>query len=66
MLADLIAVQIKILKLVQHPNVVNLVEVLASPTKMYLVQELITGGELFWLIRTWREHVVPLSWRFLQ
>lgn len=35
------------MKLVRHPYVVQLKEVLASSSKIFLVCELITGGELF-------------------
>ena len=38
---------ISIMKLVNHPNVCNLVEVLASRNKIFIVLELVTGGELF-------------------
>lgn len=36
----------------RHPNVVNLREVLASKTHVYMVLELVTGGELFDRIAT--------------
>jgi 5'-AMP-activated protein kinase catalytic alpha subunit len=39
--------EISIMKMVKHPNVVELVEVLASKTKIFIVLELVTGGELF-------------------
>jgi len=39
--------EIAIIKHVRHPNVVNLREVLASRTHVYVVLELVTGGELF-------------------
>jgi serine/threonine protein kinase len=35
------------MKVVQHENVVKMYEVLASRTKIFIVLELITGGELF-------------------
>ncbi|KAL4203000.1 hypothetical protein AMTRI_Chr02g266330 [Amborella trichopoda] len=39
--------EIGTLKLMKHPNVVRLYEVLASRTKIYMVLEYVTGGELF-------------------
>lgn len=39
--------EISIMKLVKHPNVVQLKEVLASRTKIFIVIEFIAGGELF-------------------
>lgn len=39
--------EISVMKMVRHKNVVNLIEVLASRTKIFIVLELITGGELF-------------------
>jgi len=35
------------MKIVRHPNIVRLNEVLAGRTKIYIILELITGGELF-------------------
>lgn len=39
--------EISIMKMIKHPNVVGLKEVLASSHKIFIVLELITGGELF-------------------
>ncbi|GAV78526.1 Pkinase domain-containing protein/NAF domain-containing protein [Cephalotus follicularis] len=39
--------EIATLKLLKHPNVVRLHEILASKTKIYMVLEYVTGGELF-------------------
>eukprot|EP00262_Sarcandra_glabra_P010937 TRINITY_DN265_c1_g2_i3.p1 TRINITY_DN265_c1_g2~~TRINITY_DN265_c1_g2_i3.p1 ORF type:complete len:444 (-),score=87.71 TRINITY_DN265_c1_g2_i3:337-1668(-) len=44
--------EIGTLKLLKHPNVVRLYEVLASKTKIYMVLEYVTGGELFNKIAT--------------
>jgi serine/threonine protein kinase len=39
--------EISIMKMVRHPSVVKLYEVLASRNKIFIVLELVTGGELF-------------------
>ncbi|CAN6442378.1 unnamed protein product [Victoria cruziana] len=46
-MVDQIKREISIMKLVRHPNIVRLHEVLASQTKIYIILEFITGGELF-------------------
>ncbi|KAG1368158.1 CBL-interacting protein kinase 8 [Cocos nucifera] len=46
-MVDQIKREIFIMKLVRHPHVVRLYEVLASRTKIYIILEFITGGELF-------------------
>lgn len=38
--------EIEILKIVDHPNIVKLQEILASKTKIFLVLEFVEGGEL--------------------
>ncbi|KAJ6673279.1 NON-SPECIFIC SERINE/THREONINE PROTEIN KINASE [Salix viminalis] len=39
--------EISTMKLIRHPNVVRMYEVMASKTKIYIVLQLVTGGELF-------------------
>ncbi|XP_068661486.1 CBL-interacting protein kinase 32-like [Aristolochia californica] len=39
--------EIAIMKLIKHPNVVRLYEVMGSKTKIFIVLEFVTGGELF-------------------
>uniref|UniRef100_A0A0C9RSV7 non-specific serine/threonine protein kinase n=1 Tax=Wollemia nobilis TaxID=56998 RepID=A0A0C9RSV7_9CONI len=39
--------EISVMKLVRHPNVVQLYEVMASKTKIYFAMEYVKGGELF-------------------
>jgi serine/threonine protein kinase len=39
--------EISIMKMVKHRYIVGMVEVLASKTKIFIVLELVTGGELF-------------------
>jgi serine/threonine protein kinase len=43
--------EIQIMKHINHPNVVKLHEVLSSHSKIYLVLELVTGGELLNKVR---------------
>lgn len=46
-ITDQIKREIGTLKLLKHPNVVRLHEVLASKTKIFMVLEYVSGGELF-------------------
>ncbi|KAK8925884.1 CBL-interacting protein kinase 18 [Platanthera zijinensis] len=46
-LMDQIKREISVMRLVQHPNIVQLYEVMATKTKIYFVMEYIKGGELF-------------------
>ena len=39
--------EISVMRLIKHPNVVQLHEVMASKTKIYFVLEYVKGGELF-------------------
>ncbi|KAM7267303.1 hypothetical protein ACFE04_009469 [Oxalis oulophora] len=39
--------EISVMKMVKHPNIVELDEVLASKSKIYFAMELVRGGELF-------------------
>lgn len=39
--------EIHILKIVQHPHVVQLYEIIETPKKLYLIMEFASGGELF-------------------
>lgn len=44
---DQIKCEISVMRLVRHPHVVELYEVMASKTKIYFVMEYVKGGELF-------------------
>lgn len=46
-LIDQIKREISVMRLVKHPNVVQLYEVMASKTKIYFAMEFVRGGELF-------------------
>ncbi|XP_024968226.1 CBL-interacting protein kinase 32-like [Cynara cardunculus var. scolymus] len=46
-MAEQIKMEIATMKLIKHPNVVRLYEVMGSKTKIFIVLEFITGGELF-------------------
>lgn len=46
-LIDQIKREISVMRLVRHPNVVQLFEVMASKTKIYFAMEYVRGGELF-------------------
>ncbi|MBA0835866.1 hypothetical protein Goarm_008119, partial [Gossypium armourianum] len=39
--------EISVMKMVKHPNIVELHEVMASKSKIYFAMELVRGGELF-------------------
>ncbi|GKA49631.1 CBL-interacting serine/threonine-protein kinase 24-like protein [Tanacetum coccineum] len=46
-MVDQIKREISVMKIVRHPNIVRLHEVLSSQTKIYIILEFVTGGELF-------------------
>lgn len=46
-LMDQIKREISVMRLVKHPNIVQLFEVMASKSKIYFVLEYVKGGELF-------------------
>eukprot|EP00667_Euglena_gracilis_P005515 EG_transcript_5553 len=46
--------EIRILKLLQHPHVIRLYEVIDTPTDIFLVMEYVSGGELFhYIVQNW-------------
>ncbi|CAN6300992.1 unnamed protein product [Urochloa humidicola] len=53
-LMDQISREISVMKLVKHPYIVQLYEVMASKTKIYFVLEYVKGGELFNKVRRGR------------
>jgi 5'-AMP-activated protein kinase, catalytic alpha subunit len=50
-LMDQINREISVVKLVKHPNIVRIHEVMATKTKIYFVLEYVKGGELFNKVR---------------
>jgi len=46
-LMDQVRREISVMKLVKHPNIVQLYEVMATKTKIFFVLEYVKGGELF-------------------
>merc|ERR1711916_277782 len=44
---EMIMTEVDILKRVDHPNIICMKELFETPQKLYLVVELVTGGELF-------------------
>ncbi|OAY64948.1 CBL-interacting protein kinase 32, partial [Ananas comosus] len=52
--------EIATMKLIKHPNVVRIYEVMGSKTKIFIVLEFVTGGELFDKIK-FKLQSVPLS-----
>ncbi|EFC47690.1 serine/threonine protein kinase [Naegleria gruberi] len=58
--------EISVLKQIKHPNVVQLKEVLKSANNIYIVMELITGGELFDKIVAARKFTEDVARRYFQ
>lgn len=50
-LGESIKKEVTMMKMIKHKNIVKLKEVLASNSKIYLVLELIRGGDLFDVIK---------------
>ena len=49
--SELLRTEISVLRLVKHPNLIRLYDVFETPDAIFLVMELVTGGELY-------EHIV--------
>lgn len=58
--------EIAIMKALNHRNIVNLREVLSSKTKLYIVMDLVRGGELFEQIERMGELDENLSRKYFQ
>jgi len=44
---QMLRAEVEILRSINHPNIVRLYEIYESPQRLYLVMDLLTGGELF-------------------
>ena len=42
-----VAREIHILKMIRHPNIIQLYEIIETPKQLYLIMEYAQGGELF-------------------
>lgn len=42
-----VAREIHILKLIRHPNIIQLYEIIETPKQLYFIMEYANGGELF-------------------
>merc|ERR1719191_2351240 len=42
-----VAREIHILKLIRHPHIIQLYEIIETPRQLYLIMEFASGGELF-------------------
>ena len=58
--------EIHILKIVRHPHVVQLYEIIETPKKLYLIMEYASGGELFDYIVKFQKVDEPTACRFFQ
>lgn len=58
--------EIAIMKALEHRNIVNLRQVLTSAHKLYIVMDLVTGGELFTKIYKHGALPEPLSRKYFQ
>jgi len=54
------------MKALNHKNIVNLREVLSSRTKLYIVMDLVRGGELFEMIENRGELDEGLARKYFQ
>ena len=39
--------EIEILKMIRHPNIIQLFEIIETPKQLFLIMEFVSGGELF-------------------
>jgi 5'-AMP-activated protein kinase catalytic alpha subunit len=58
--------EIHILKIVQHPHVIQLYEIIETPKKLYLIMEYASRGELFDYIVRYQNVDEPTACKFFQ
>lgn len=61
-----VAREIHILKLIRHPNIIQLYEIIETPVKLFLIMEYASGGELFDYIVTQHRVKEPEACKFFQ
>jgi 5'-AMP-activated protein kinase catalytic alpha subunit len=59
-----VAREIHILKMIRHPNIIQLYEIIETPKQLYLIMEYASGGELFDFIVKSQRVKEPLACRF--
>lgn len=63
---DRVSREIKILKMVKHPNLIQLYEIVETSKQIYLIMEYASGGELFDYIVSHSKVKEPQACKFLQ
>jgi 5'-AMP-activated protein kinase catalytic alpha subunit len=59
-----VAREIHILKMIRHPNIIQLYEIIETPKQLYLIMEYASGGELFDFIVKNQRVKEPLAVKF--
>ena len=59
-----VAREIHILKMIRHPNIIQLYEIIETPKQLYLIMEYASGGELFDYIVKHQRVKEPAAVRF--
>ena len=59
-----VAREIHILKMIRHPNIIQLYEIIETPKQLYLIMEYAQGGELFDFIVKNQRVKEPLAVKF--
>ena len=59
-----VAREIHILKMIRHPNIIQLYEIIETPKQLYLIMEYAPGGELFDYIVKHSRVKEPLAQKF--